>query len=219
VKVVGSSSWRLTEADGDRAHVLLYIRDVAALEVPAEAGAPPRLVGLPPPGFPILDDDRRRRAGGEWADWWHALLEVEGREQAYPDEDDESSFRAWAEDLGRVWDVPEFWSLADHRALREVALRVYPEARRWVDAGPSSPSRLRGEGHFPWATVRDTAEGVAAERGVGPGAVRGSVMVLDVEGLWWRRVAPGTALCSTAATEDLPTARTILRDAFESGLR
>jgi hypothetical protein len=219
VKVAGSPSWQLTEAEGDRAHVLLYIRDVSALEVPAEAGAPPRLVGLPPPGVLILDDDRRRRAGREWADWWHALLEVEVREQADSDEDDDSSFRAWAEDLGRVWDVPEFWSLADHRALREVALRLYPEARRWVDAGPSSPSRLRGEGHFPWATVRDTAEGVAAELGVGQGEVRGTVMVLDVEGPWWRRVVPGTALCSTAATEDPPMARTILRDAFESGLR
>jgi hypothetical protein len=43
-------------------------------------------------------------------------------------------------------------------------------------------------------------------------------MVLDVEGSWWRLVAPGTALCSIAATEDPPTARTVLRDAFESGL-
>src|SRR4051794_22702391 len=72
-----------------------------------EATAPPRLVGLPPAGFPILDDDRRRRAGREWADWWQALLEVEGREQADADEDDDSPFWAWAEDLGRVWDAPE----------------------------------------------------------------------------------------------------------------
>jgi hypothetical protein len=43
-------------------------------------------------------------------------------------------------------------------------------------------------------------------------------MVLDVEGVWWQQVAPGTALCSTAATEEPPTARTILRNAFESGL-
>ena len=50
------------------------------------------------------------------------------------------------------------------------------------------------------------------------GEVRASVKVLDVEGVWWRRVAPGTALCSTAATEDPPTASTVLRDAFESGL-
>lgn len=216
--MIGSPSWQLTEADGDRAHVLLYIRDVAALQVPAEAGAPPRLIGPPPHGFPILDDDRRRRAGREWAGWWHALLEAEGREQAEADGGDDSSFRAWAEDLGRVWDAPEFRSLAEQRALREVSLTLYPEARRWVDAGPSSPSRRRGEGHFPWAAVRDTAAGVAAERGVSQGEVRGRVMVLDVEGLWWRRVAPGTALCSTAATEDPPTARTILRDAFESGL-
>jgi hypothetical protein len=41
-------------------------------------------------------------------------------------------------------------------------------------------------------------------------------MVLDVEGVWWHRAAAGTALCSTAATEDMRTARAVLRDAFES---
>lgn len=186
--------------------------------MPAEVDAPPRLVGLPPHRSPVLDDDRRRRAGREWADWWQALLEAEGREQTGTYEDGDSSFWAWAEDLGRVWDAPEFWSLADQRALREVTLALYPEARRWVDGGPSSPARLRGEGHFPWTTIRDVAEGVAEKRGVSPGEVWGSVMVLDVDGVWWRRVAPGTVLCSTAATEDLPTASTVLRDAFESRL-
>ena len=63
MRTVGSPSWQLGEAEGDRAYVLLYIRDVAALEVPAEVDAPPRLVGLPPHGSPGLDDDRRRRAG------------------------------------------------------------------------------------------------------------------------------------------------------------
>ena len=141
-----------------------------------------------------------------------------GRARADRDGQDDSSFWAWAEDLGRVWDAPEFWSLADRRALREVTLALYPQARRWVDDGPSSPSRRSGGGHFPWTTVRDIAEGVADERRVGLGEVRGRVMVLDVEGVWWRRVAPGVTLCSTAATDDSPTASTVLRDAFESGL-
>jgi hypothetical protein len=216
VKLVGSPSWQLTEVDGDRAQVLLYLRDVAGLEVPADVDAPPRLVGVSPHGSRVLDDERRLRAGRDWADWWYALLEVEGREQ--PGTEGNAAFWAWADDLGRVWDPPEFGSLADLPALREVALALYPEARRWVDAGPGSPSRRRGEGHFAWTTVRDTAEGVAAERGVSPGQVRGRVMVLDAEGVWWRRVAPGTVLCSTAATQDIPTARTVLHDAFLSGL-
>jgi hypothetical protein len=217
VKMAGSASWQLSEVKGDRAHILLDIRDIAALEVPAEVGAPPHLVGVSPHGPLVLDDDRRRRAGRDWADWWFALLEVEGREQIGRDVDD-SSFWAWAEEFGRVCDAPGFRSLADARALREVTLALYPEARRWVDAGPGSPSRLRGEGHFAWTTVRDSAEGVAAERRVSPGEVRGKVMVLDVEGLWWRRAAAGTVLCSTAATEDMRTARVVLRDAFESSL-
>jgi hypothetical protein len=53
-RVVGSPSWQLIEGEGDRAHVLLYIRDVAALEVPAEVDAPPRLVGC------------RRTGPGSW---------------------------------------------------------------------------------------------------------------------------------------------------------
>jgi hypothetical protein len=215
--MVGSPSWRLAEDEGSRLHVLLYIRDVAALEVPAEVDAPPCLVGVSPHGSPVPDDDRRRRAGRDWADWWQALLEVEQREMPNIDLDD-SSFRAWAADLGRVWDAPEFRSLAHVPALRKVTLALYPEACRWVDAGPRSPSRRHRHGHFAWTTIRDTAEGVAAERGVSRGEVRGRVLVLDVEGVWWRRVAPGTVLCSAAATEDVRTARTVLRDVFESGL-
>jgi hypothetical protein len=88
-----------------------------------------------------------------------------------------------------------------------------------VDAGPRTPERLRGWELFPWEWVRDTAERVAAEHGVSPGAVRGSVTVLDVEGVWWRRVAPGQALCSAAATEDPLMATRVLREVFESGLR
>jgi hypothetical protein len=147
VEFLGSPSWRLTEAEGDRAHVLLYIRDVAALEVPADADAPPRLAGLPPRPAPVLDDDRRRRAGHDWAGWWQALLEAE-RQDGAPGLDDDASFRERAEGLRRVWDPPEFGSLADLPALREISVAIYPEARRWVDAGPSSPSRLRGDGHF-----------------------------------------------------------------------
>jgi hypothetical protein len=66
--------------------------------------------------------------------------------------------------------------------------------------------------------VSATAEGIVAERGVSPDAVRGMVMVLDVEGVWSRQVAPGVVLCSVAATRDEATARAVLRDAFESGL-
>jgi hypothetical protein len=150
VRMVGSPSWQLSEAQGDRAHVLLYIRDVAALEVPAELDAPPRLVGLPPHGSPVLDDDRRRRAGPEWADWWQALLEAEGREQTGTYDDDDSSFWAWAEDLGRVWDAPEFSSLVDQQALREVTLVL---TRRCV-AGLTTARAV-----LPACVARGTARG------------------------------------------------------------
>jgi hypothetical protein len=66
--------------------------------------------------------------------------------------------------------------------------------------------------------VSAAAEGIVAERGVSPAAVRGMVMVLDVEGVWWRRVGPGAVVCSTGAAEHPRTAAPVLRNAFESGL-
>lgn len=62
------------------------------------------------------------------------------------------------------------------------------------------------------------AEDVASRRSVELGAVRGHVVVLMVEGVWWERFMPGVALCSAAATQDPAVARTILQEAFESGL-
>jgi hypothetical protein len=218
VKLCGSPSWELRTDDGARLHFLLYIRDVAALEVPADADAPPLLTGLPPRRSPVRDGDERRQAGRDWAEWWQELLDVELRERASADAG-APSFWAWAEDLARIWDAPDFWSIADRRALREVTVALHPEATRWVDAGPRAPDRLQRRGFFRWEWVRDTAESVATEHGVSPGAVRGSVTVLDVEGVWWRRVAPGAVLCSTAATGAPLTATTVLREAFESGLR
>ena len=144
---------------------------------------------------------------------------MEWQEHAGADaSDDDASFRAWGERLVRVWDPPAFRSLGDLSALRQVAVTLYPEARRWADSGPSHPTRHHREGHFPWEMVSRTAKAVAAERGVKPGAVHGVVMVLDVEGMWLRRAAPGAVLCSTGAAEDRPTATAALREAFQSGL-
>ncbi len=156
-----SPSWELRTDDGTRLHVLLHIRDVAALEVPADGDAPPLLTGLPPRRSPVRDADERRQAGRDWAEW-------------------------------------------GARAARGRA------------AGAGPPDRLHGREFFRWEWVRDSAEGVAAEHGVSPG---GGVTVLDVEGVWWRRVAPGAVLCSTAATEAPRTATTVLRGVFASGLR
>jgi hypothetical protein len=218
--MLGSPSWQLSEDEGGMAHVLLYIRDVGRLAVPADLEAPPPLTGLPHHDPPALSDQARREAGREWASWWQDLLEVERRRQdRTADDEDSTSFRAWMGDLSRVFDAPDFVSLAGKDALREVAVALYPEAQRWVDAGPGRPSRLEDlNQHFPWAMVAATAERVADKRARSLGDVHGAVMVLDVEGIWWRRVAPGMVLCSTAAREDQRTAVMVLWDAFTSGL-
>ncbi len=69
---------------------------------------------------------------------------------------------------------------------------------------------------FDWHLVRDTAEAVAAEAGVG--VIDGSVSLLLVEGTWWELAAPQLVLCSVAAVEDPQVARAILHRVFTSGL-
>jgi len=62
------------------------------------------------------------------------------------------------------------------------------------------------------------AEEVARRHRVSLGAVRARAVVLPVEGNWWQRFAPGAVLCSVNAARDPAMARTVLADAFESGL-
>jgi hypothetical protein len=71
---------------------------------------------------------------------------------------------------------------------------------------------------FEWHLVRDVAEDVARRHQVSPSAVRGTAVVLRVEGTWWAGFGSGATACSIACAQDPQTARDILLEAFESGL-
>jgi hypothetical protein len=221
MELVGSASWQFTESVDELPHVALYVRDVASLEVPADREVPPPLAGLPPVRPHLLTGEERRAAGRDWAGWWRELLDVELRLHAGPDGPDDG-YQAWLMRWGelreRVADPPEFRALEDRPALRKAVVDLYADAMTWVDEGPRAPERLVGSGHFRWDPVSSSAQDVASRHGVSPGAVRGVAMVLDVDGVWWHRVAPGAAVCSVPATETPETAAAILRDVFESGL-
>jgi hypothetical protein len=60
----GSPSGQLTEAEGDRAHVLGYIRDVGALEVLADVGAHPASPGCSRTGFRSSPSRQRQSPRG-----------------------------------------------------------------------------------------------------------------------------------------------------------
>ena len=190
--------------------------------MPASPVNPPRLEGDLPDHSALRDSERRATAGAFWTGWWQAVVAQDVRQrQGTPDGIDQRAwFRQRADENRAVFDPPELTSLADRPALREVVRTTFEEALRWADARRRTllfPSAGR-HGQFDYDTTRSVAEEVARRHRVSPGAVRACAVVLPVEGNWWQRFAPGAVLCSVNAARDPAMARTVLADAFESGL-
>lgn len=217
----GSASWRFAEGIEQLPLVALFVRDAAGLDVPPSPVNPPRLDG-DWPDHSAQHSEQRATAGAFWTGWWQAVLAQDVRQhQGAPHGVDQRAwFRQWTDEHRAVFDPPEFTSLADRPALREVVRTTFEEALRWADARRRTllfPPAGR-HGQFDFDTTRAVAEEVARRHRVSPGAVRACAVVLPVEGNWWQRFAPGTVLCSVNAARDPDMARTVLVDAFESGL-
>ncbi|MDQ2850002.1 MAG: hypothetical protein M3Y49_04565, partial [Actinomycetota bacterium] len=71
---------------------------------------------------------------------------------------------------------------------------------------------------FDYEVVRAAAEQTAHRYQVSPEAVRACAVVLPVEGIWWKGFGPGAVLCSVHAARDPGIARSVLSDAFQSGV-
>lgn len=218
----GSASWRFAEGIEQLPLVALFVRDAAGLDVPANRANPPRLDGSLPDHSALLDSERRATAGPFWTGWWQAVVAQGVRQhQGTPAGLDQRAwFRQRADEHRAVFDPPELTSLADRPALREVVRATFEEALRWADARRRTlllPPEGR-HGQFDYDMTRAVAEQVARRHRVSPAAVRACAVVLPVEGNWWQRFAPGAVLCSVNAAHDPSAARTVLADAFESGL-
>lgn len=218
----GSPSWRFAEGIEQLPLVAMFVRDAVGLDVPPSPVNPPRLDGDLPAHPAQRDSELRATAGAFWTGWWQALLALDVRQhQGTPSGVDQRAwFRQRADEHRAVFDPPEFTSLADRPALREVVRTTFEEALGWADARRRTlllpPAGHHGQ--FDYDTTRAVAEEVARRHRVGPGAVRACAVVLPVEGNWWQRFAPGAVLCSVTAARDPAMARTVLADAFESGL-
>lgn len=217
-----SASWRFAEGVEQLPLVALFVRDAAGLEVPPSPSNPPRLEGDLPDHSAQLGSELRATAGAFWAGWWRGVIALDVRQhQGVPRGASQGVwFRQRADEHRAVFDPPEFTSLADRPALREVVRATFEEALRWTDERRRNllfPPAGR-IGQFDYETTRAVAEEVAGRHRVSPGAVRACAVVLPVEADWWQRFAPGAVLCSVNAARDPATARTVLADAFESGL-
>ena len=209
MQLAGPSSWVFTESFDEALVLALFLRDALALPVPPDRSVPPPLAGDPVPDrSPALRADPAV-AAGLWARWWASLVHSAGERLAgheRPWSADDPMTAARRSDAGEAgsWD-----------ALRQAALLCAAEGSRWADAAERA---ARGRSAFPHDLVRGVAEDVAFDRGVDPGRVRASVVVLPVAGDWWLAPAPGLALCSAAVPRDVRRAHLVVRTAFESGL-
>jgi hypothetical protein len=222
VQHAGSRSWRFAEGLEQLPIVALFVRDAAELDVPWFAGLPPRLDDMPPHHSPALTPDQRAEAGVQWVAWWHAVLAQAARhEQGSPiDVDQRDWIRRMLAETSDLFDPPDFTSLTDNAALR-AAMRTYSAAGlRWADARRRALLLPRGgsPGQFDYALTRQVAEQIARRHHVDSSAVQACAILLPVHGTWWHRLQPGVVVSSVAAARDPATARSILNDAFESGL-
>jgi len=132
----GSPSWRFAEGIEQLPLVALFVRDAVGLDVPPSPVNPPRLDGDLPAHPAQRDSELRATAGAFWTGWWQALLALDVRQhQGTPSGVDQRAwFRQRADEHRAVFDPPEFTSLADRPALREVVRTTFEEALGWADA-------------------------------------------------------------------------------------
>ena len=244
MRSAGSSSWSLRESQDKELHRLLYLRQAlvgqehVVLDPPALRHRPPA-VDVPADQVPA--------ALVAWQQWWLDALALvvlqEGDDLA-----SEGSVPRWVRGRIPLDGAPPLWRERSHAlrtaagsmppdgrsslvdpVLRAVADLVEEDAHRWTtqqrremvaDLARGDLDAVR-RGSVPCPVVREVAEDVAFDRGVDPGRVRATVLLLDVEddaGAWWREVAPGVALCSFDAALHPVTARVVLRRAFAARL-
>jgi hypothetical protein len=221
MQYVESRSWRFAQSAGDQMpHAALFVRDALGLSLPTDAAVPPRLSGMVPDHRARLSVADRVKAEEQWVSWCKALLGIELRRQEEPPHGDHRArSAALRAERGQAGAPPDFAALADRPALRRAVVATFDEALRWINELHHGQEYRPEERGFPYHLVRRVAEEVAFDRSVPAERVRGTALVLAVEGEWWHLSAPGVVVCSVAAAEDPRTGHLVLRRAFESALQ
>jgi hypothetical protein len=212
MRFAGRPSWRLSVGDEDLLEVALWVRDALGLPIDS-ADVPPPLADSPPRSS-VLDGEDLAVVGRDWLDWWRALLALQVARRANPLR--EGSFPDWVRQhssLRHGVGGPEddFAGLADAPALRRATVALFREAHRGV--GRVGPQQER-----PWEAIARVVDEVVAERGVTPGQLDGSVILLPVVGVWWRLLAPGVVLASVEAYLGPDVGDDVVRAALESSI-
>src|ERR1700677_3987234 len=209
MRLAGSESWSFRHGIAQLPHAAVYVRDVTGLEPPPDPVLPPPL-GVPGnERLDVLDEAGRAAGGAQWLCSWRGLAAAEATERDSPGEVIPHSF--WPGDDGRIAGLGP----GDQSALQRAVVAAFDGGRRWLHGCRLAASETGGE-CFEWHLARDVAEDVARRHGAS--AVRGTAVVLRVDGNWWAGFGSGVTACSVACAQDPQTARDVLPEAFESGL-
>ena len=201
-------------SDSDLAEMALFVRDAVGLIEPAAADPPPALTGPVADLSGVLNDRDRADASAQWVSWWQQILEVEFGVKRVPSRP--AVGRRASEVVAAVRtvsDPPEFTALAHVPQLREAARASFDDVSRWQRRRVS-----RLEAGSGGDVVKQAVDDVAFDREVPVEALSGALVVLPVAGLWWRRIAPGQALCSEAAMSSPQTSYQVVYEVFASSL-
>lgn len=215
------SSWRFEEDDAQMLHLALFTRDAAGLAVPPSADTPPPLVPDAPrrPGLVLRDE--AAAVAAQWADLWGRLVrfqvsEARLRREEDSNEDMLASLRRLAERQQRVFDPPDFESLAIAAELRRAVVATFEDGLAWFNRPKANGGQRPQRDSFDYQVVRNAAQSAATDSGESLQDMDAVVHVLDVEGSWSYLAGPGCALCSTTAAADPATADLLLRQVFGS---
>ncbi len=77
----GTASWAFTHDVGQLPNAVLYVRDALRLPVGQGTGVPPPLIDEVPDRSALIQGADLTVAAAEWAAWWKAVGEFEGRVQ------------------------------------------------------------------------------------------------------------------------------------------
>lgn len=211
MRLAGSPSWTFGHRIVQLPHAAVYVREATGLQPPPDPVLPPPL-GIPDDERrDILDETGRAEAGAQWLRWWRGLVAAEATERSRNGEGTPQSF--WPGDDGRIGGLGP----GDQSALQQAIAAAFNDGCSWLQRRrPLAPETERA--CFEWHLVRDVAEDVARRHQVSPDDVRGTAVVLRVEGSWWAGFGPGVTACSVACAQDPQTARDVLLETFESGL-
>ncbi|GIG21128.1 hypothetical protein Cch01nite_18520 [Cellulomonas chitinilytica] len=196
MRIASGPSWSLELGDDPFLSAALWIRDATGIVVEADDVPPP--LNVPPPSSHVLDGEDLDGVGGDWLDWWRALLaaRLAQRHNPPPGGDFGEEWKQWAVTNQARWAAvgsigDEFAGLAHAPALQRACRELGRAAH-----GARTTSKIQHDRAMGYGLLVDE---VAATHHVDRNTLCGTVIVTPTGGGWWRLIEPGFVLASNDA--------------------